>query len=91
MPKGNRKFATQRGMKATQRERNGSVTSVAAMAAASLQWHGTLLPMQQSHDLSALMRDLQAGLVRVDATVGALDGERLAGIEDQVVKLENEV
>jgi hypothetical protein len=36
------------------------------------------------------MDDLQAQVVQVEATVGALDRERLTWIEDQVVKLENE-
>jgi chromosome segregation ATPase len=72
VPKENPKFATQPGIKATQKDRQASVSSPAMMA--SPQRHGIVSPMQQAHDTSILVRDLLARMVKVEAKAEKAEG-----------------
>jgi hypothetical protein len=93
VPKENPNYAAQPGMKKTQLERKAGDrrNSISSAAADSPQRHGNPSPTQQTHDLSGLMRDLQARVVKVEATVVTLDGDRLTAMETKAVKLENEL
>jgi hypothetical protein len=61
-------------MKATQKERSGSVTSVVAMG--SPQRHGVVSPIQQAHDTSTLVRNLLARMMNVEAKAEETEQKR---------------
>jgi hypothetical protein len=74
IPKENPKFGTQPGVRTTQKDRISSSSSVPVMG--SPQRHGIVSPMQQAHDTSAMLRDLLARVVRVEAKVEKEDEEQ---------------
>ena len=85
--KENPKYGTQPGVKTTQKDRQNSVSSGAA---ASPRRHGAVSPMQSTHDTLTLVRDLLARLVKMEAKVETMEGQR-AEMEVRVLKLEKEV